>query len=96
MIFQHFNLMESRTIFDNVDFSLKYSGKSKQERRQKVNELLELVGLEEKASAYPKQLSGQNNEWQSHELWQMNLKCCYAMKQLVHLIRKRPFRSLHC
>ena len=35
MIFQHFNLMESRTIFDNVDFSLKYSGKSKQERRQK-------------------------------------------------------------
>ncbi len=39
-------------------FSLKYSGKSKQERRQKVNELLELVGLEEKASAYPKQLSG--------------------------------------
>ena len=58
MIFQHFNLMESRTIFDNVDFSLKYSGKSKQERRQKVNELLELVGLEEKASAYPKQLSG--------------------------------------
>ncbi|MFZ4460933.1 ATP-binding cassette domain-containing protein, partial [Enterococcus gallinarum] len=36
----------------------KYSGKSKQERRQKVNELLELVGLEEKASAYPKQLSG--------------------------------------
>ncbi|MCH3669603.1 ATP-binding cassette domain-containing protein, partial [Enterococcus faecium] len=45
-------------IFDNVDFSLKYSGKSKQERRQKVNELLELVGLEEKASAYPKQLSG--------------------------------------
>ena len=50
--------MESRTIFDNVDFSLKYSGKSKQERRQKVNELLELVGLEEKASAYPKQLSG--------------------------------------
>lgn len=50
--------MESRTIFDNVDFSLKYSGKSKQERRQKVNELLELVGLEEKASAYPKQLWG--------------------------------------
>ena len=49
MIFQHFNLMESRTIFDNVDFSLKYSGKSKQERRQKVNELLELVGLEEKS-----------------------------------------------
>ena len=58
MIFQHFNLMENRTIFDNVDFSLKYTGKSKQERRQKVSELLELVGLEEKTSAYPNQLSG--------------------------------------
>lgn len=58
MIFQHFNLMENRTIFDNVDFSLKYTGKLKQERRQKVSELLELVGLEEKTSAYPNQLSG--------------------------------------
>ena len=58
MIFQHFNLMENRTIFDNVDFSLKYTGKSKQERRQKVSELLELVGLEEKTSSYPNQLSG--------------------------------------
>ncbi|MEG3033191.1 MAG: ATP-binding cassette domain-containing protein, partial [Enterococcus sp.] len=35
MIFQHFNLMNSRTIFENVAFSLKYSGKSKQERQQK-------------------------------------------------------------
>lgn len=58
MIFQHFNLMNSRTIYDNVDFSLKYSGKSKQERRQKVEELLELVGLSDKAKAYPSQLSG--------------------------------------
>lgn len=58
MIFQHFNLMNSRTIFDNVDFSLKYSGKSKQERHQKVVELLELVGLSDKTLAYPNQLSG--------------------------------------
>ena len=58
MIFQHFNLMDSRTIFDNVDFSLKYSGKSKEERKQKVTELLELVGLSDKAKAYPSQLSG--------------------------------------
>ena len=58
MIFQHFNLMESRTIFDNVDFSLKYTGKSKQVRRQKVCDLVDLVGLKEKASAYPYQLSG--------------------------------------
>jgi D-methionine transport system ATP-binding protein len=58
MIFQHFNLMDSRNVFDNVDFSLKYAGISKQERRQKVTELLSLVGLEEKAKAFPSQLSG--------------------------------------
>ena len=58
MIFQHFNLMDSRNAFDNVDFSLKYAGISKQERRQKVTELLSLVGLEEKARSFPSQLSG--------------------------------------
>jgi ABC-type metal ion transport system, ATPase component len=58
MIFQHFNLMKSRSIFDNVDFSLKYSGKSKEERRKKVIELLDLVGLSDKVDSYPSQLSG--------------------------------------
>ncbi|MGM0138775.1 D-methionine transport system ATP-binding protein [Enterococcus sp. DIV0755b] len=58
MIFQHFNLMNSRTIFENVAFSLKYSGKSKQERQQKVAELLSLVGIADKANSYPSQLSG--------------------------------------
>ncbi|GMA47891.1 methionine ABC transporter ATP-binding protein [Tetragenococcus muriaticus] len=58
MIFQHFNLMNNRSIFDNVAFSLRYSGTSKEERRQKVNELLELVGLSEEINAYPSQLSG--------------------------------------
>ncbi len=58
MIFQHFNLMKERTIFSNIDFSLKYSGLSKSERRQKISHLLELVGLSEKRDAYPSQLSG--------------------------------------
>ena len=58
MIFQHFNLMESRTIFDNVDFSLKYSGKSKQERRQRATLALERVGLGERLHFKPTQLSG--------------------------------------
>ncbi|MCL1949176.1 MAG: ATP-binding cassette domain-containing protein [Turicibacter sp.] len=58
MIFQHFNLMKSRTIFQNVEFPLKYTGKSKEERRKKVEELLELVGLSDKLNAYPSQLSG--------------------------------------
>lgn len=58
MIFQHFNLMDSRTIFDNVAFPLKRSLLSKKEIHQKVLELLELVGLDDKALSYPSQLSG--------------------------------------
>ena len=58
MIFQHFNLMASRTIFDNVAFPLKRSTLSRQEVTDKVTNLLELVGLADKASAYPSQLSG--------------------------------------
>ena len=58
MIFQHFNLMPSRTVAKNVAFPLKGSGLSKQEIKQKVARLLELVELSDKASAYPSQLSG--------------------------------------
>lgn len=58
MIFQHFNLMESRTIFENVAFPLKGSGLNKHEVAEKVAELLSLVGLKEKTDSYPSQLSG--------------------------------------
>ncbi len=58
MIFQHFNLMPSRTVAKNVAFPLKGSGLSKQEIKKKVASLLELVELSDKASAYPSQLSG--------------------------------------
>ncbi|EOT46451.1 MULTISPECIES: methionine ABC transporter ATP-binding protein [Enterococcus] len=58
MIFQHFNLFNARTVFDNVAFALKYSGLKKAERTEKVTSLLQLVGLEDKAQAYPSQLSG--------------------------------------
>lgn len=93
MIFQHFNLMHSRTVFNNVAFPLQYDGENvrkfgqhvgqalafwkwsgkagekltapfkfwsqvRKERRQKVLELLELVGIADKAEAYPSQLSG--------------------------------------
>ncbi|MGX7405977.1 D-methionine transport system ATP-binding protein [Aerococcus urinaehominis] len=58
MIFQHFNLMEARTVADNVLFPLKYSDLSKQEKAAKVESLLELVGLADRADAYPAQLSG--------------------------------------
>lgn len=58
MIFQHFNLMPSRTIFGNVAYPLKGSGLSKQEIADKVHNLLNLVGISEKENAYPSQLSG--------------------------------------
>lgn len=58
MIFQHFNLLDRSTVFDNVAFPLKKSGKSKEEIRSKVAELLNLVGLTEKAGSYPSELSG--------------------------------------
>lgn len=58
MIFQHFNLMDSRRIFENVEFSLKYAGLTKAQRQEKVLKLLELVGLSDKKDSYPSQLSG--------------------------------------
>ena len=58
MIFQHFNLMPSRTVFGNVAYPLRGSGLSKQQIADKVQRLLELVGIGDKAEAYPMQLSG--------------------------------------
>lgn len=58
MIFQHFNLMESRTIAENVAFPLKNSGLSKKEKSEKVKSLLELVNILDKKDAYPSQISG--------------------------------------
>lgn len=58
MIFQHFNLMPSRTSFGNVAYPLRGSGLSKEEIKEKVHHLLELVGISEKENAFPSQLSG--------------------------------------
>ncbi len=58
MIFQHFNLLSSRTAFDNVALPLEIAGLSKAEIRQNVAPLLDLVGLGDKASRYPAELSG--------------------------------------
>ncbi len=58
MIFQQFNLLAQRNILKNVCFPLEISGVSKQEGRKRAMELLELVGLADRAGAYPAQLSG--------------------------------------
>src|ERR1700712_3114817 len=56
MIFQHFNLLSSRTVFDNIAFPLELDNTPKSEIKRRVNELLALVGLEEKANEYPANL----------------------------------------
>ncbi|MEU4424917.1 ATP-binding cassette domain-containing protein [Actinoplanes sp. NPDC024001] len=58
MIHQHFALLSSRTVAGNVAFALEVTGVPRAERRARVAELLDLVGLTERAEAYPAQLSG--------------------------------------
>ena len=58
MIFQHFNLLSSRTVFDNIAFPLELVGASKEAIKKKVADLLELVGLTDRQFNYPAQLSG--------------------------------------
>lgn len=58
MVFQHFNLLWSRTVEDNIAFSLEVAGVKKEARKKKVAELIELVGLTGREKAYPSQLSG--------------------------------------
>ncbi len=58
MIFQQFNLLMQRTAEENITFPLEVAGVKKTEAQKRANELLEIVGLVDKANAYPSQLSG--------------------------------------
>lgn len=58
MIFQQFNLFDAKTVFENVAFPLEVAGYSREYIKGKVEEILKLVGLTDKAQAYPLQLSG--------------------------------------
>ncbi len=58
MIFQHFNLLMQKSVIDNVCFPLFIQGKKKKEAKKRAMELLEIVGLQDKAKSYPSQLSG--------------------------------------
>ena len=58
MIFQQFNLFDSKTVYENIAFPLEISGYKKEKIRERVEEILELVELSEKKDAYPLQLSG--------------------------------------
>lgn len=58
MIFQHFNLLASRTVGENVAFALEIAGWDKGKMKDRVRELLEVVELSDKIDSYPSQLSG--------------------------------------
>lgn len=58
MVFQHFNLLNSRTVIDNVMYPLRLAGVDKKTRRARALELLEVVGLSDHVNKYPRQLSG--------------------------------------
>ena len=58
MIFQHFNLADNLTVYQNIAFVLRTAGKNRQDTDEKVREYLSLVGISEKADVYPSKLSG--------------------------------------
>lgn len=58
MVFQHFNLLSSQTVLNNVLYPLKIAGTPKSQAVERANHLLKLVGLEEHVHKYPSQLSG--------------------------------------
>lgn len=58
MIFQHFNLIHTKTVFENVAFAMKAAGHTQEKINKRVPEVLELVGLSERITAYPSKLSG--------------------------------------
>ncbi len=58
MIFQQFNLFSARNVASNIGYPLRLAGWSKQKRRERVTELLDFVGIRDKATQYPSQLSG--------------------------------------
>ena len=108
MIFQHFNLLMQKNVMDNVCFPLRISGVSKADARKRAKELLEIVGLSDKAKAYPIQLSGgqkqrvaiaramvNNPKILLAERWLPIPRFCCVMRLPVPWTHRRPSLSWH-
>ena len=97
MIFQQFNLLMQRNVLKNVCFPLEIAGVKKKEAEARAYELLELVGLSDKAKAYPSQLSGgQKQRVAITGPWPTIPRSSCAMKRPAPLIRPQPRVSLPC
>ena len=93
MIFQHFNLLNSATVFKNVAMPLILSKKSKTEIKQRVTEMLEFVGLSDKKTNFLMNCRWtEAKEWLLQELLLLIRKYSYVMKQQAHWIQQRLLR----
>ena len=94
MIFQHFNLMRSRTVFQNIAFPLKKSGLSKAEKEKKIESLLELVGLSDKKDAYPSSCQADRSRgWPLPEPLPTIRRCFSVTRPPAPWIHRRPSPS---
>lgn len=91
MIFQQFNLFRSRTVAGNIAYPLRVAGWTADKRNARVAELLEFVGLGDKAKSYPDQLSGDRSSVSvSRGHWRRLHRSCWPMRRPVRWTRKPP------
>jgi ABC-type glutathione transport system ATPase component len=91
MIFQHFNLMSAKTVWENVALPLRIAGYDKAEIEQRVSDVLTLVGLEQSEMiTLLNFLVDRNNVSVSHVPWFLSLKSCSVMKPPQHWTLKVP------
>jgi len=97
MIFQHFNLLNSKTVFDNVAIPLVLSGTPKTIIKARVEELLDFVGLSDKEKTIQNNcLEARSSELELPEHLQLTHPFSYVMKQLQHWIHKQQARFCSC
>lgn len=97
MIFQNFHLLHSRNVWDNIAVGLEIIGMPKAQRQTRVAALLDLVGLGDKAHAFPRSYPGaKSNGLVLPGRWRLSRPICYLMKPPVRWILKLPLRYWRC